>query len=134
MKLKIKFGVPRHNIKTKIHTSESNNSLVVDKIVTSDDLINILEDDYRSETVHKQTRLEDIDSEFPKIEMGDAHTNIDEYLNSIVSAVYSEYDIFEKPLECVVSGLKTVQIANISVIDFIYTFSCATTNSPPTMA
>lgn len=109
MKQKIKLGVPRHNIKTKIHTSESSNSLVVDKIMTSDDLINILEDDYRSETVHKQTRLDDNDEEFSKTEMGDTHTNIDDYLNSIVSAVYSEYDVFDKPLQCVVSCREAIR-------------------------
>lgn len=115
MKEKIKFGIPKHVIKTKSSPSDERpietQNLDVNKIRTSDDLINILEDDYRNEAGSKHTQLEGIDGEFkiPKMEYGgpeyldqpgNVELTVDGYLNSVVSAVYSEYDPFETPIEC----------------------------------
>lgn len=79
--------------------------------MTSDDLINILEDDYRIEANAKHTQLDGIDGEFkiPKMEYmgteyldqsGNVEPTVDNYLNSIASAVYSEFDTFDTPVEC----------------------------------
>lgn len=119
MKERIKCGIPRHIIQTKSSPLSARpieaQNLDVNKIVTSDDLINILEDDYRNEAGSKQTQLGGIEGEFkiPKMEYegieyldqsSNVEITVDGYLNSIVSAVYSEFDPFETPVECRVSG------------------------------
>lgn len=72
----------------------------VEKIVTSDDLINILEDDYHSENNYAKRARED-EFKIPKIDrnndieyLNDAeHIDIDEYLKSIATIIYNEsYD------------------------------------------
>lgn len=106
-------GIPRHVIETKRSSTRLSESrcLDVDKIMTSDDLMNILEDDYQSESGSKRIRLEDNDGEFkiPKIAMCeeieylDGHqptTNVDDYLNSIFSTIYLEDEAYETPLGC----------------------------------
>ena len=121
MKEKLKSGIPRHIIEKKFNShgrvlTESRN-FDVEKIMTSDDLINILEDDYKHENHSKRIRLdgEDIDGvfEIPKIDMCeeieylDEHEpiNIDEYLKTIVSTMYVQDDNYSAPIACSVSWL-----------------------------
>lgn len=74
-----------------------NQNLDVEKIMTSDDLMNILEDNYQNES--------DTDFELPNMDQylnDNPKTNIDDYLNSIITPVYSDYESFETPIECIV--------------------------------
>lgn len=104
IKKKISSGIPRH----PIHTSNSrtrNQNLDVDKIATSDDLINFLADDYRNETTYvKRTR----ENEQHEEDSNDAqHADINEYLKSIAALTYEES--YENYINCMVClKLKTL--------------------------
>lgn len=83
----------------------------VQKIVTSDDLINILEDDYQSESNYAKRAREDGDVfKIPKIDafneieyLNDVeHIDIDEYLKSIASITYDES--YEHYINCKVNS------------------------------
>lgn len=74
--------------------------------MTSDDLMNILEDDYQNESEFK---IPNMDLTGGDLDDQQKPTNIDEYLNSIVSSIYSEYETFEAPIECIVSSAEDFQ-------------------------
>lgn len=99
IKQKISSGIPRHVVDTKFNKS-SNQSLDVDKIVTSDDLVNILEDDYRNvNTFPKKIQNEPITND---VDLNDVkHANINEYLKMIATEIYEES--YEKYVNCMVS-------------------------------
>lgn len=91
-------------------------SLDVEKIVTSDDLIKILEDDYHSENDSKRKRLDkDTDGEefkipeikildvCEKVDYQDDAIDIDEYIMSVVCASYDEELDFLSAITCSVS-------------------------------
>lgn len=97
-KRNIQNGVPRHdsdNNRIIENDVNYNQSLDVNKIVTSNDLIEILEDDYRNEN-NQRTTGNDFkltkDSSDTEIEYLDEYkpVNIDKYLKSIASFDYSE--------------------------------------------
>lgn len=102
-------------------TEDESTSLDVQKIVTSDDLIKILEDDYHSENDSKRKRLDkDTDCDefkIPKIKIFDVCENveyleeanpidIDEYIMSVVCASYDEELNFLSSVTCRVSSNK----------------------------
>lgn len=66
--------------------------------MTSDDLINILEDDYRNENIYpKKTR----ENEPTETDLTDVqHADINEYLKSIATEIYEES--FENYVNCMV--------------------------------
>lgn len=97
-KQKISTGIPRHSIETKINSS-INQNLDVEKIATSDDLINILEDDYRNETTYtKRTREHQHNNVDDLTDV--QHADIDEYLKSIAAITYEES--YENYINCTV--------------------------------
>lgn len=99
IKQKISSGIPRHNLRTKNSNRKINSqNLDVQKIVTSDDLINILEDDYNNENVLTK-KGHDNDSELDYL--NDAHpVDINDYLKSIASITYEE--TYENYVNCMV--------------------------------
>lgn len=100
IKEKLKEGVPRHMIELNRTMKSTAQSLDVEKIVTSDDLINILEADYQSENNYSRRVRDDADVfKIPKIEPceeieyledEDSQVCIDEYLKSIAYIDYVE--------------------------------------------
>lgn len=103
VKQKISTGILCHAIEMKINNRRAKNqSLDVDKIVTSDDLINILEDDYHNESAYtKKIRDSDNCNEEPLTQLIDAqHTDINEYLKAIASLSYEES--YENYINCMV--------------------------------
>lgn len=81
-------------------------NLDVEKIATSNDLIDILEDDYHNETAYAQ-KAHDTDSEVEYLY--DAHPiDINEYLKSIASITYEESYGYESYVNCVVRYFSSV--------------------------
>lgn len=85
----------------------------VEKIMTSDDLINILEDDYQSEQNYSKRARDDGDEfNLPKIDAcedieyleEETPVDTDEYLKSIVSANY--VDSYDTEINCTVIAYK----------------------------
>lgn len=91
IKRKIQDGIPRHNMENGQH--KDSNNLDVDKIVTSNDLIDILNDDYQNENnsikQENDFKLMKIDTEIEYLEEFEP-VNIDKYLKSIASFSYNE--------------------------------------------
>lgn len=106
IKQKITAGIPCHAIEMKLnHRRAKNRSLDVEKIATSDDLINILEDDYHNESAYRK-KIRDCDE--PLTQLIDAqHTDISEYLKTIASLSYDES--YENYMNCMVSALSIVE-------------------------
>lgn len=104
IKQKISAGLPCHAIEMKLNNQRraKNQSLDVDKIATSDDLINILEDDYHhNESAYTKKNRECVE---PLTQLIDAqHTDISEYLKSIAWLTYEES--YENYINCMVSVL-----------------------------
>lgn len=108
IKQKIKSGIPRHMVELHKQTAAGNNqNFDVQKIVTSDDLINILEDDYQNKSNYaKRTRDDGDVFKIPNIEtisgveyLDDVeHIDIDDYLKSIASITYDE--AYEHYINC----------------------------------
>lgn len=100
VKQKVSTGIPCHAIEMKLNNRRAKNqSLDVEKIVTSDDLINILEDDYHNENAYTK-KIRDCDE--PITQMIDAqHTDISEYLKCIASLTYEQS--YENYINCMVS-------------------------------
>lgn len=102
-KRNIQNGIPRHNSDNMMNDDNYNRNLDVNKIVTSNDLIEILEDDYRNEN-NQRTNGNDFklakDSSDIEIEYLDEYKpiNIDKYLKSIASFDYSES--YEPYVDC----------------------------------
>lgn len=101
VKQKICTGIPCHAIEMKLNSRRAKNqSLDVEKIVTSDDLINILEDDYHNENAYTK-KIRDCDE--PITQLIDAqHTDISEYLKAIASLTYEQS--YENYINCMVSA------------------------------
>lgn len=127
---KITIGIPCHAIEMKLNNRRAKTqSLDVDKIATSDDLINILEDDYHNESAYtKKIRDE------PMTQLIDAqHADIAEYLKAIASLSYHES--YENYMNCMVRAIfsfsrtqcvkSTARTNSKKLIDFL--FFCATT-------
>lgn len=94
IKQKITKGIPRHAIETRMGGAKANaQNLDVEKIATSDDLINILEDDYRNESSYgKKAREHEYTNDVDNPD-GAQHTDVNDYLKSIASITYEEsYD------------------------------------------
>lgn len=103
VKQKISSGIPRHAIDFKLKNRRAKNQcLDVEKIATSDDLINILEDDYHhNESAYTKKNRECVE---PLTQLIDAqHTDISEYLKSIAWLTYEES--YENYINCMVSGI-----------------------------
>lgn len=101
IKQKICTGIPCHAIEMKLNNRRraKNQSLDVEKIVTSDDLINILEDDYHNENAYAKKNRECVE---PLTQLIDAqHTDISEYLKAIAWLTYEES--YENYINCMVS-------------------------------
>lgn len=96
IKQKLTKGIPRHAIETRMSDTKANAQILdVNKIATSDDLINILEDDYRNESSYsKKAREIEQNNDNEHTEDDDAqHTDVNDYLKSITSIIYDEsYD------------------------------------------
>lgn len=103
IKEKLKQGVPRHMIELNRTMKATGQSLDVEKIVTSDDLINILEADYHNGNSYSRRVRDDADvfkmpniepcEEIEYLEEEDAQVSIDDYLKSIAFIDYVEnYD------------------------------------------
>lgn len=134
IKEKLKQGVPRHMIELNRTMKPTAQSLDVEKIVTSDDLINILEADYHSENSYSRRVRDDADVfKIPKIESceeieyleeEDSQVSIDEYLKSIAYIDYVEN--YSSSFYCKVSQPELAQNCtirrNANRIDFC---SCA---------
>lgn len=96
---------------SSINAGDAQN-LDVEKIATSDDLINILEDDYRNESSYAEKAHEieyssnENEHEHEHEHLNDAqHTDVNDYLKSIVSIIYEES--YENYINCMVSANKT---------------------------
>ncbi|XP_031630017.1 zinc finger protein 761-like [Contarinia nasturtii] len=102
IKQKISLGIPRHDLKTKMRCGKKGGeNLDVEKIATSDDLINILEDNYQCESSYsKKSRENDSTNDIDLI--NDAQpADISEYLKSIASITYEEsYENFINCMLC----------------------------------
>lgn len=96
IKQKLTKGIPRHAIETRMSDTKANAQILdVNKIATSDDLINILEDDYRNESSYsKKAREIEHNNDNEHTDDDDAqHTDVNDYLKSITSIIYDEsYD------------------------------------------
>lgn len=92
IKQKILADVPQHSLKSNANNKNYPQSLDVDKIVSSDDLINILEDHYQNGAENNR------ESEI----YHDQSTDINKYLKSIASITY--HDSYENYINCVVSS------------------------------
>lgn len=88
IKQKILADVPQHSLKGNPNNKTNSQSFDVDKIVSSDDFINILEDHYQSGA--KNTR--ECDS------YHDHATDFNKYLQSIASITY--YESYENYINC----------------------------------
>lgn len=112
IKEKLKQGIPRHMVELNRTMKSTAQNLDVEKIVTSDDLINILEADYQSANNYSRRVRDDADVfKIPKIESceeieyleeEDSQVCIDEYLKSIVYVDYVEN--YGSGFHCMVSG------------------------------
>lgn len=102
IKQKITVGIPCHAIEMKLNNRRvKNQSLDVDKIATSDDLINILEDDYHKENAYTK-KIRECDEPMATQLIDAQHTDISEYLRSIAFLSYNEsYEIY---MNCMVSA------------------------------
>lgn len=101
IKQKISTGIPCHAIEMKLNARRAKNqSLDVEKIATSDDLINILEDDYHhNESAYTKKNRECVE---PLTHVIDAqHIDISEYLKCIAWLTYEES--YENYINCMVS-------------------------------
>lgn len=101
IKQKISLGIPRHDLNTKMKSvKKGGENLDVEKIATSDDLINILEDDYQSESSYAKKNREN-DSNNDNDVVNDAQpVEISKYLKSIASITYEES--YENYINCMV--------------------------------
>lgn len=99
----IQNGYPRHEIHNDIDKGAANQNLDVEKIVTSDDLIHILDDDYRNESNYSKQSAElaqmttDTMTEIEYLEEYEP-INIDKYLKSISAFSYSE--VYDPYVDC----------------------------------
>lgn len=97
IKQKISKGVPRHSLKSNVNGKTNTQHLDVQKIATSDDLINILEDDYRNETTYAEKNHVTENND----EVDDAQpVDVNEYLKTIASINYVES--YENYINCMV--------------------------------
>lgn len=116
VKKKFAKNAPSHRIKLKTEVLVESKAIDVEKIRTSDDLVNILEDDYQSENDSNRKCFTDITDEFkiPKIEVEDFCDNIeyldeskpmdlDEYIKLVTLISYDEKKCFISEVKCVVS-------------------------------
>lgn len=99
IKQKISTGIPKHSLHKKNSTRKpKSQNFDVQKIATSDDLMNILEDDYHNENIYTK-KNHDTDSETEYLT--DAHpVDVNEYLKSIASITYEE--TYENYINCMV--------------------------------
>lgn len=105
IKQKLTKGIPRHAIETRMSDTKANAQILdVNKIATSDDLINILEDDYRNESSYSKKAREiehSNDIEHTDDDDDDArHTDVNDYLKTITSIIYDES--YENYVNCMV--------------------------------
>lgn len=118
VKKKFAKNAPFNRIKFKTEILVDSKAIDVEKIRTSDDLVNILEDDYQSENDSNRKCFTDITDEFkiPKIEVEDFCDNIeyldelidqpidlDEYIKEVTLISYDEKKCFLSEVKCVVS-------------------------------
>lgn len=104
VKQKISGGIPRHAIEINARSGRLNNqSLDVEKIATSDDLINILEDNYRNDSSY--TKKERENEQYIEEAFTDGqHIDLTDYLKSIATITYEE--LYENYINCMVSERK----------------------------
>ncbi|KAJ6641337.1 Zinc finger protein [Pseudolycoriella hygida] len=129
--VKIKFAknVPSHPIKFKPEKLANSKAIDVEKIRNSDDLVDILEDDYQSESDSIRKRLTDTADEFkiPKIEVEDFCDNIeyldeskpidmDEYIKQVTLISYDEKKNFLSHIQCVMCDNDEVKLKNFRAI------------------
>lgn len=116
IKQKISKGIPRHAIRTRMSSINAGDAqnLDVEKIATSDDLINILEDDYRNESSYakkdREIEYSSNENENEHENVNDAqHIDVNDYLKSIVSIIYEES--YENYINCMVSANTNISSA-----------------------
>lgn len=104
IKQKLTKGIPRHAIETRMSDTKANAQILdVNKIATSDDLINILEDDYRNESSYSKKAREiehSNDIEHTDDDDDAHHTDVNDYLKTITSIIYDES--YENYVNCMV--------------------------------
>lgn len=105
IKQKISYGIPRHALRSKNGGKKIDiQHLDVEKIMTSDDLMNILEDDYHNEITYTKRDHENDNGNDSEIEyLYDAHpVDINDYLKSIASITYEETYEYGNYINCTV--------------------------------
>lgn len=95
IKQKISTGVPRHSLKSNVKLNSHISD--VDKIATSDDLINILENDYHNEAICSRKSIETKNN---AVEDDAQPVDVNGYLKSIASVTYEES--YENYVNCMV--------------------------------
>lgn len=139
LKKRLQYGIPCHSEFINTSTFATNKTtacveendkqpklhLDVEKIMTSEDLINILEDDYETDSCRKKQRLDRDTSEvfkIPKIDVVCENAlaseispfDFDEYLQSIISVGYDEDELFSEKVVCSMCKPVEIKLENLT--------------------